>query len=296
MPKVSVIISTFKRTEYLKKTLESIEAQTYRDFEVIVVDDGTPGDANSLLCEQFEKVKYLKIANSGGPSRPRNVGIQTAKGEYIAFVDDDDLWLPHKLEKQVAILENNPEFGIVHSCCNVIDENDVLTGAIVGRPGTPDVKHGDVSLRMMGNWTVMMPTSFVRKEVVDAVGFFNEKMPAAGEDMEFWVRCSFETKFYYVDEPLVAYRVHSNNISGENRNYIELPLYLKKILVKVYNSRKINKSQYRLLVRNLCHMQLKTLRMDIITSINYLFQIDPFWFLETNSFKLFIKKIITKEE
>lgn len=295
-PLVTVIIPTYNRTHFLKLTLESIKSQTFQDFEIIVIDDGTAGDDNRLLCEKFEKVNYIKIINSGGPAKPRNIGIQKAKGKYIAFVDDDDLWLPEKLTQQVAILEANLDFGLVHGCCQVIDQNSVITGAIVGRPGTPDVKHGDVSMRMLGNWTVMMPTSLVRKKVIAKVGFFNENMPPAGEDVEFWTRCSFVTKFYYLDELLVLYRVHSNNISRLNKYYIELPLYLKKILVNVYNSKKINKTQYKLLLRNLCHMQLKTLRIDIITSLKKLFQIDYFWFLEINSFKLLLKKLITKEK
>ncbi len=96
-PLVSVIIPTYKRTAYLKLTLDSIQNQTFQDFEVIVVDDGTPTEENRLLCEQYEKVQYIKIENSGGPAKPRNFGIQKAKGKYLAFVDDDDIWLPNIL-------------------------------------------------------------------------------------------------------------------------------------------------------------------------------------------------------
>lgn len=236
-PLVSVIIPTFKRSHFLKLTIESVLNQTFRDFEIIVVDDGTFGNENFLLCQNYEDVRYIKIENSGGPAKPRNVGIKESQGKYLAFVDDDDIWLPKKLERQVEVLEQNLEYGLVHGCCEVITKEGVLQNIIVGRPGKPEIKHGDVKMRMMGNWTVMMPTSFVRKEIIDKVGFFNENMPAAGEDTEFWARCSFETKFYYLDEPLVLYRVHNNNISSKNINYIKLPFYLKKVLEKQRNQK-----------------------------------------------------------
>ena len=91
----------------------------------------------------------------------------------------------------------------------------------------------------------MMPTSFVRKEIIDKVGFFNENMPAAGEDTEFWARCSFETQFYYLDEPLVLYRVHQNNISSNDEAYVELSLHLKRVLDKAFFENKIDNKVYQ---------------------------------------------------
>lgn len=295
MPKVSIIIPTYNRTQYLGKTLSSILQQTFQDFEIIVVDDGTPNDDNKILCEPIEKLKYIKITNTGGPAKPRNIGIQEAKGEYIAFVDDDDLWLPEKLAKQVAILDNNLDFGLVHGCCQVIDEDGIIKNEIIGRPGNPQVKHGDVSMRMIGNWSVMMPTSFVRKKVIDKVGFFNEKMPPAGEDMEYWARCSFETKFYYIDEPLVLYRIHHSNISSDSKKYLDLPLYLKAVAENALFTRKINKKSFNLLINSICQFQIRTIKGNLSKTIKNLFIINPFWIMGNNNCKmvfyvLFLKK------
>lgn len=295
-PLVSVILPTYKRTEYLKLTLQSVLKQTFQDFEVIVIDDGTPNDDNLFLCQTFEKVRYIKIENSGGPARPRNIGIKEAKGMYIAFVDDDDLWLPTKLEKQVAILENNPEFGLVHSCCEVIDENGIKTNEIIGRPGSPDIKHGDVSLKMMGNWTLMMPTPMVRKEVIDKIGFFNEIMPAAGEDVEYWTRSSFFTRFYYIDEPLALYRRHSTNISSNAVKYLQLPLYLKNVINEVLYSKKITKKQYSFLLNSLCKMQIKMVKMDLFQTWKKLFLLDFYWLFKKNNVKLLIYVLFFKKE
>ncbi|MGV8947233.1 MAG: glycosyltransferase family 2 protein [Lutibacter sp.] len=294
-PLVSVIIPTYNRTDYLKLTLQSILNQTFNDFEIIVVDDGTLSDDNLLLCQSFEKVRYLKIENSGGPSKPRNIGIKEAKGKYLAFVDDDDLWLPKKLQKQVEILENNPEFGLVHSCCEVIEKNGILQNRIIGRPGSPEVKHGEVYMRMIGNWTVMMPTSFVRKTVVDKVGFFNEKMPPAGEDTEYWTRFSFETKFYYVEEPLVQYRIHANNISDDKAKYLELPLYLKNVLQEQLIKKNITELQYKLLLNNLCKMQIKMLKTSFFITLKNLFILDLFWIIKSNNVKMFMYILFFKK-
>ena len=99
----------------------------------------------------------------------------------------------------IHILEQNLDFGLVHGCCEIINDKGELQNRIIGRLRNTLEKHGDVSEKMIGQWTVMMPTSFVRKSVIDTIGFFNEIMPPAGEDMEYWARCSFETPFYYLD-------------------------------------------------------------------------------------------------
>lgn len=289
MPKVSIIIPTYKRTNFLELTLKSIQNQTFQDFEVLVMDDGSPGNENEELCKNFAKVTYSKLPNSGGPSKPRNEGIKLASGKYIAFVDDDDLWMPKKLETQVEILEQNPDFGLVHGCCEVIDENGNLQGRIIGQPGTPDIKHGDVRLKMTGNWTVMMPTSFVKKSIVDRVGFFNETMPPAGEDMEFWSRCSFETQFFYIDEPLVYYRVHNENISALNEKYLELPLYLKEVLLSVYSKSQISSKEYDVLLNRLCVMELKMLKINYLQVFKNLFVLNRFWFFNFVNLKLLAK-------
>lgn len=294
-PLVSIIVPTYKRTDYLRLTLDSIINQTFQDFEIIVVDDGTPNDDNLLLCQKIENVRYIKIENSGGPAKPRNVGIKEARGKYIAFVDDDDIWLSNKLEKQVNVLENNTDFGLVHCCCRIIDENGIKKNEIIGRPGSPDVKHGDVSMRMMGNWTLMMPAPLVKKEIIEETGFFNEIIPAALEDVEYWTRCSFETKFYYLDEPLVLYRRHDKNISGDTGKYILLPLYLKNVLKEKLLSKSITGEQYSFLLNNLCKMQIKMIKMNISKTVKKLFLLDFYWIFKKNNLKMLIYVLFFKK-
>lgn len=293
-PLVSVIIPTYNRKDYLELTIKSILNQTFENFEIIVVDDGSPNDDNDILCKTFSKVRYIKIDNFGGPARPRNVGIRESKGKYIAFVDDDDLWLPLKLEKQVKVLEENQNFGLVHNCCEVIDKNGKLKNEIVGRTKSPETKHGDVSLGMIGSWTIMMPTPLVRKEVIDKTGFFNEEMTPATEDVEYWSRCSFETEFYYIDEPLVQYRMHSNNLSGTKERFRRLPYYLKEVIVHQKNKKRISKSDYHKLLQKMCVNQINYIKDHYKLTISILFEIDKFWFLRFKNLKSLFYNLILK--
>jgi glycosyltransferase involved in cell wall biosynthesis len=240
-PKVSIIIPTYNRADYLRITLQSIKNQTFHDFEVIVVDDGSPNDEANKVCAEFSFCRYLKIENSGGPAKPRNVGIDLAKGQYIAFVDDDDLWFPDKLEKQVAILNSHPDYGLVHSYCACIDENGQPTGEIVGKPGTPDIKHGNCFFKMIGNWTVMMPTPLIRRELIKQIKGFNELITPAVEDVEFFTRISRITKFWFINESLAFYRVHDANISGTNSRYKDKEIYLNSIAEDAFLHGEISK-------------------------------------------------------
>ncbi|MEP2934952.1 MAG: glycosyltransferase family A protein [Gilvibacter sp.] len=290
-PLVSVVIPTYQRPDYLVLTLESVANQTYQKIEIIVIDDGSEGDMNKTICDSFDAVIYKKIENSGGPARPRNEGIKMAQGTYIAFVDDDDIWHPSKIEKQLAVLQEQRQFGLVHGPCEVIDQDGNLQDQIIGRPGSPEVKHGDVKLRMMGNWTLMMPTPLLCKEVLDKVGYFNETIPAALEDVEFWVRCSFYTAFFYLDEPLVQYRKHASNISANRSKYVRLPLYLNSVRKTQLENNTIDKKEANHLLRNLSSMQLKMVKFKTLTSLKNMFSLDAFWFFKVRNLILLAKLI-----
>jgi glycosyltransferase involved in cell wall biosynthesis len=257
-PKVSVVIPTYERAKFLKLTLESIADQTFKDFEVIVIDDGSRNDDARKVCDEFSFCRYLKIENSGGPAKPRNRGIDMAKGKYIAFVDDDDLWMPEKLAMQVTILDQNPEFGLVHSYCECINKDGKRIGAIVGKPGTPDVKHGDCFFKMIGNWTVMMPTPLIRTEIVKLSKGFNELITPSTEDVEFFTRLSLLTKFWFINQPLVWYRTHQGNISGNKENYKDKSFALKRIAEDAFLANRITEHELRAIYKRLyIHFVLK---------------------------------------
>lgn len=288
-PLVSVIITTFNREHYLKLTLDSVVNQSYQNLEIIVVDDGSTTNKAKELCDTYEQLCYYKIDNSGGPATPRNYGFKKSKGSYIAFLDDDDLWRLDKIEKQVKVLVNNPGYELVHSYCDVINEDGELTGTSVGRPSSQGVKHGNVSYRMIGNWTLMMPTPLVKRSLINEAGLFNTSIPSALEDVEFWTRCSFYTKFYYLDEPLAMYRVHNNNLSSSSSKYIELPLYLKKLIDIEILKGVISRKYYNYYMELICKSQAKHIKSNTYKTLINLFKLNRFWFLKLPIIKVVLK-------
>ncbi|MEZ4874048.1 MAG: glycosyltransferase family A protein [Flavobacteriaceae bacterium] len=290
---VSVIIPTYARTPLLKQTLESVGQQTYHPIEIIVVDDGSTGKENQELCANYPLVRYHKIENSGGPAKPRNEGAKLAKGVFIAFLDDDDLWIPTKLEKQVQLLQDHPEYGLVHTPCKVIDEEGAPTGEIIGKPRTQSLKHGDVALRMAGNWTLMTSSVLIRKDLFNQVGGFNETMPPAGEDTEFWTRCSFQAKFYYWEEPSVLYRRHQSISAANKPHYFDVPLYLKKSIDVAFRQHLLTRHQAQVISRQVVKKQVKDMHNGRWKTFKRLFLLNPLWFLNFGNIRLFIKKIIS---
>jgi glycosyltransferase involved in cell wall biosynthesis len=287
-PKVSVIISTYNRLKFLKLSLDSVLNQTFTDFEVIVIDDGSKGDENEKWCSKFNKVRYYKIPHSGTPSKTRNVGIDKANGNYIGFLDDDDLWELNRLELMVTILDNNPKFGLVHAYCSIIDENGKAVNKIVGKPGRREDKHGDVKYRMLGNWTIS-DYPIIRNETLKEIGYFNEEMLAAGEDVEFWARASFFTNFYFLDLPLTKYRVHSGSNSKLNKKlYIKLNLKLNAFLKRFLEKGILTKQEYKKCNHNLVKNQIKLIKQDVFKSLTILSKLDSLWFFKYSNIKLLI--------
>lgn len=293
-PLVSVIITTYNRNDYLKKALESVLNQSYKNLDIIVVDDGSFGDENENLCSKYSFVNYIKIENSGGPCKPRNEGIKISKGAYITFLDDDDIWEYNKIEILLDILETNPSFGLAHHYCKLIDENDKDLEKYVGRPGKLEDKHGNISMKMIGNYTVS-DYPLCRTEIIKKVGFFNEKMIAAGEDVEYWNRASFFTKFYYVDLPLTKYRIHFSNNSEINRQeYLKLNIFNKYFLTEYKNRGIISETEFHIYIQKLVHNQIKMFKTNFLKSLIILNKLDSFWFMKWKSIKLFIFILIKR--
>ncbi|MCC7201184.1 MAG: glycosyltransferase [Nitrospirae bacterium] len=207
MPKVSVIIPAYNRAGYIIQTLQSVFAQTFTDYEVIVIDDGSTDDTEDALKPYSGRITYIRKAN-GGQGSARNVGIRMAKGEYIAFLDSDDLWLPEKLKTQVTFMDNHPEYGLTFSGCEFIDD----AGKVIGEWSSPlDFSFDSILLR--GNY-IMIPTVMVRRDVFDQAGLFNEARELISvEDYDMWLRIGLTYKIGYVDPVMARYRFHSGNIS-----------------------------------------------------------------------------------
>ncbi len=239
-PKVSVVIPAYNAIAYLPETLKSVQQQSFQDFEVLIVDDGsTDGTADwasglvnglvnssvndtendsgndsgsDLLNNSDSGLSASKITviaqDNGGCASARNRGIRAAKGDYIAFLDADDIWEPSKLEKQVHILETSAAVGVVNTWISNIDEQ----GQMIGNLGTPEAA-GRVWEQVIEENPIMCGSApMVRRQCFDTVGLFDQSLRSA-EDWDMWIRLAKDYEFAVVKEPLVRYRIHPGSKS-----------------------------------------------------------------------------------
>ena len=207
-PLVSIIIPTFNRSEYLPRAIGSVLKQTFKDFELIVVDDGST-DKTCQLLDSFSdpRIRYESQPNRG-VSSARNRGIRNSNGTFLSFLDSDDEWMPSKLEKQLEALEDNPDYMIVHT-----EEMWIRNGQRINQKN----KH-----RKYGGWVfrhclplcVISPSSILmHRKIFSKIGLFNEGFPVC-EDYELWLRLTSKYQVLFIDKPLLKkYGGHSGQLS-----------------------------------------------------------------------------------
>ena len=208
-PLVSIVIPAYN-TKYLGEAIESICGQTYRDFELIVVDDGSPGTGIKVICDAFPGVRYIRQPNAG-PSVARNRGIREASGGLIAFLDDDDIWLPEKLEKQIAYFQSLPdkdEIGLVYTGQYMFDGNTVFGGKVHEANGM--IYH----YLLFGNFIGTCSSIMIPKYVFERVGGFDENL-ICSQDFDLYLRIAREYEIHSVSEPLIKYRTRPDQISRD---------------------------------------------------------------------------------
>lgn len=210
MPLVSVIITTYNRPHYVFSAIESVLRQTFRDYELIVVDDGSE-EKIEWPADKYENVQYVYQENKGLASA-RNTGIMRSKGKYLAFLDDDDLFEPNKLERQVRIIDSDPELGFVYSDYYLFwDDNlsrrDLSLAA--GREGPPD----EFCTKFFVNHNVAVPTLLIRRECFEDVGMFDEGL-AQHEDGDMFMRIGLRWKVAFSSFPCALVRMHPSKISS----------------------------------------------------------------------------------
>jgi glycosyltransferase involved in cell wall biosynthesis len=242
-PKVSVIIPTFNRALLIMRAIKSVLDQTYQDFEVIVVDDGSSDETQKVLRSlKDERIRYFRHEKNLGASAARNTGIRAAKGSYIAFQDSDDIWLPEKLEAQMKVFEGaEPKLGLVYTGTWLIygDRKTYI-------PFSYGVqKEGNVHRELLKSNFVCNPSVVVRKECFEKVGMFDEALHRL-QDWEFFIRLSRYYDFKYVNKPLVvAYNDTPGNISSNRaRERVAIEHILMKLRGDFEEDKKSMKDHY----------------------------------------------------
>lgn len=212
--KVSVIIPAYNAEKYIADTLRSVFDQSYHNYEVIVVDDGSKDGTLQLLKSYSPKIKVFGKSN-GGPASARNLAINNSDGELIAFLDSDDLWLGNKLEEQVRFLCENPAVGLVYGEALMIgqDDNGVATERKIGFTESPSfckLLYGD----FIPNSTVV-----IRRSCIEKVGLLDESEELiAAEDYEYWLRIAKLFPIAGMPCPLAYYRVRDGSLMGDGKD------------------------------------------------------------------------------
>ena len=219
-PKVSVIIPTHNRSAFLRSAIISVLNQTFQNFEIIIIDDAS-GDDTRKVITSFNEARIRGIHNqaSKGAAGSRNIGVTNAHGEYIAFLDDDDEWLPAKLERQARLLDNSPQ-----------EVGGICTGRLVvekaSRRVLPVENHEHCDLAK-GNF-ITTSSLLLRRRCFDECGLFDDEMPTAS-DYDMWIRISKRFSFKIIGDGLVKYYVHDGSLT---RDYAKKIRGLEMLLAK----------------------------------------------------------------
>ena len=211
-PAVSVVIPTFRREDYIEETLNSVFAQTFRDFEVIVINDGSPDNTAARLQPLVAagRIRYYEQPN-GGQSAARNRGIELARGEFLALLDDDDLWPPDKLEWQVARLRGNPRAVLCYGYAETFG-----LGQNYRLPASAGPQ-GNVGDEVVRGCPISSPgQTLVRTQTVRELGAFDPEIRGA-EDWDLWIRLGRVGEFIYEERCSLHYRQAPNSVSGNPR-------------------------------------------------------------------------------
>lgn len=216
MPKVSVVIPAYNAMAYLPETLDSVLTQTFTDFEVLIVNDGSSDNiVEWASAVKDSRVKLISQQNQG-VSVARNTGIAQAQGEYITFLDADDLWEPTKLEKQVRRLDDEPAVGLVYSWTALIDPAGKLTGTVFCYEAEGNVWETILVHDIVCNGSCAM----VRRNCFEKTGGFDPNLSGAA-DFDMWTRIAAHYPFAVVKEPLVRYRKAPNTMSKNRQKMMQ---------------------------------------------------------------------------
>jgi glycosyltransferase involved in cell wall biosynthesis len=209
-PAVSVVIPTFNRANYIREAIQSVLDQTFKDFEIIVVDDGsTDGTQQAVASFHDARIRYLRERHRGiGASM--NAGIAASTGAYVARLDSDDTWLPNMLAIETAALEKNPDLGAVYARAEAMNEQGQRLPT--GR-GMPLRYPEDSFLSMLYEDSTSTITTIVRRACFEKAGPYDESLTTS-EDWDMALRISRHYPLLFIDEVVARFRLHETNITG----------------------------------------------------------------------------------
>ncbi|WP_309499584.1 glycosyltransferase [Sulfurovum sp.] len=228
-PIVSVILPTYNRADIIERSIRSVLQQTFTNFELLIVDDASI-DNTDIVVKNIEdpRIKYIKCVENKGANAARNIGIQVAQCDYIAFQDSDDEWYIDKLEKQIKIMQNSlSSVGVVYSGYWRVEDNKKT---YIPTKSTAQLE-GDISSELLKQNFIGTPTMLIRKECFKKVGTFDEKLPRF-QDWELAIRLSKHYHFKYINEATMNAYIQTDSLTSNQQAQL---IAYKMIFEKYYN-------------------------------------------------------------
>ena len=242
--KISVIIPTYNRKHTLQRAIDSVLAQTFKPFEIIIVDDGSKDGTKEWLLQNYPSVQYIHQPNNG-VSSARNKGIQISQGSWIALLDSDDEWMPEKLEYQSRFIEVNRDSSFCHT-----NEIWIRNGVRVNQMKKHKKYGGDIFKHCLDICRISPSSSIIKKDVFEEVGAFDESLTVC-EDYDLWLRVTAKFNILFLDEPLIKkYGGHLDQLSRVPEG---IEQYRIRSLEKILSMGSLTETQFRLAKDMLIH-------------------------------------------
>lgn len=226
---VSIVIPTYNREKYIERAIRSILQQTYNHYEIIIVDDGSTDGTQEIIrnLERIEnRIRYIKLDENQGPAHARNVGMQEAKYDYIAFLDSDDEWLPNKLELQMKkMMESSEETALIFCRMGGIDRGGVNRFVCPDESIKKEILEGNIFWSLLYANVIGTPSILIRRDCVERVGGFKESLMCL-EDWEWVLRIAKKWRIGFVDEILVEVHKLPGSVSMNYPGYLITRCYL----------------------------------------------------------------------
>lgn len=287
LPLVSIIVTTKNRLNLLKETIESIKNQTYSNTELIIVDDGSTDGTKEFFQSSNELIYiYIEPKNSKGGNYARNIGIKKSKGEFIAFCDDDDIWHPTKIEKQLQVISSNPNIGLVYCglIYHLISKDKDLS--IYKYPN----KHiqGDISKKVLYTIPCVTSTILTKRSILEQVGLFDENL-RFWQEYELTIRIAQISEIRFINECLITYlsdHRDTNRLTNKYTPWLESVKYIKNKHRSLYQKQSLVEKWmskllfYRDAANRIKSQNKKNIRVSFLTF---------FYFLLCIPYKIFLR-------
>lgn len=286
-PKVSVIMNCYNCSKYLREAIDSVYSQTYKDWEIIFWDDASTDNSAEIATGYDGRLRYFRGDKAASLHAARNLALREARGEYIAFLDCDDMWLPEKLEMQVPLFEKDRKIGLVYSNGYKLDHQGLTR--VIYKKIQPS---GNIFRKLLGRYNLCLPTVMISKEALDSLGhWFDESFRISG-DSDLFLRIAHNWEAIYAPAVTAIYREHGGNLHLSNEDIIPVEReyiikkfseidsnFLRKYRVEIVRYRM--HTQNSLIISMLKNGEVKELRQIVL---NILKSIKSFVFLYALSF------------